>query len=137
MKTTLLILFAASAITSGCATARGAADPPSSRRGEVRVTGTAARAVTVGPATIHAYSEFAGGDVFTVPIVTGGDADCLVNGSRHGAAVKLGADDVVSVAIDAGSVACVAARADRKIELLWHVREDHGTSAAVLMARRP
>ena len=137
MKTTLLILFASFAINAGCATTRNAAVPLSARRGEVRVTGTGARAVTVGPATIHAYSEFAGGDVFTVPVVTGGDADCLVGGNRRGADVKLGADRVVSVAIDANSLACVAARADRKIELLWHVQDGHGTSATVLMAQRP
>ena len=137
MKTTLLILFAASAITSGCATTRGAAAPLSSRRGEVHVAGTTGRAVTVGPATIHAYSEFAGGDLFTVPIVTGKDADCAVSGNGQRTRVGLGADRVVSVAIDAGSIACVAARADRTIELLWHVHGEHATSPSVLMAQRP
>ena len=137
MKTTLLILFAASVVTLGCASTGGVTGL-AVRRGEVHVGGNVPRAVVAGPTTIHAYSAFNGGEVYTVPVVSGGDSDCVAPIAANASSVRLGADRVVSVGIAAGSMACLAAKGGRMVELLWHVQDDGGgASTARLLARGP
>ena len=102
-------------------------------RGEVQVR-AAAKAVVAGPTTIHAVSQFAGGQVFVVDAKAGNDSDCQVAANKTSSAA-LEADRTQTVTARAGQVICVASNGDRTIELLWHARKD-APAPTTYLARR-
>jgi hypothetical protein len=119
MTKTIAILTFVSALTFGAGAAH--ADDSAPTRGQVVVSGAAAKAVVVGPTTIHAYSAFSGGALYVVTAVSGTDADCRAQ--AEGGRTELRADKIVDFAVPAGQVACLAASAPRGVELLWHARK--------------
>ncbi|MEO5769304.1 MAG: hypothetical protein ABIS92_13215 [Polyangia bacterium] len=101
---------------AGCATA------PSGvvARGTVVSRAAATRLIVSGPATVHAYAGFTGGEIHSAPAVTGTDADCAHITNGGSGAVTVPRDRVISVTVAAGDVACLRTTADRGYELLWH-----------------
>jgi hypothetical protein len=91
-------------------------------RGVVEVTGRTVKAVTIGPATVHAYSGFAGGAIFVARASAGTDADCAAALASPAAAhpTTLVADVVVRVQLGVGEVACLVTDTSGAFELLWH-----------------
>src|SRR4029077_12428980 len=85
------------------------------KRGEVQVAAAAAKAVVVGPVAIRAYSEFSGAKLFVVDVVAGTDRDCET-AARSGAGSALAADQVETLNVRAGQMACVASTGERSIE---------------------
>ena len=132
MKTISILLFASS-LTYGCAgTQIGQAVAP--RRHAVLAYGTSVKAVVAGPSAIHAYSGFAGGSLFSAPIVSGTDSDCQAPPPR-GERSELPADRVINFEVGAGYVACLATTTPRSFELLWRDRRDRSAPAALALAR--
>jgi hypothetical protein len=86
-------------------------------RGAVLTSGPSTKVVAAGPIAMHAYSQFAGGSLYTVRAVTGTDADCA---NAKGAPVTLPADRVTNFSVGAGEVACLATTTKGSFELLWH-----------------
>ena len=109
--------LAISMLTVGCASSQIGSRSVTELRGRVTVAEPSVRALVTGPADIHAYSEFAGGVLYTVPAVAGDSRDCT---SARRDVVVLDADRVRSIRIEAGSVACLATVTNRRLELLWH-----------------
>ncbi|HEX3697964.1 MAG TPA: hypothetical protein VH374_21500 [Polyangia bacterium] len=132
---TLSILSLVASFAFGCA-ATGTADHLAvPTRGAVSVAGVARKAIVAGPTTIHAYSGFAGGEIYTAPAVTGTDSDCgAVDGGHTQQSREVGADRVMTIDVGAGDVACLATKTDRRFELLWHV-QNGAQRAPVLVAR--
>jgi hypothetical protein len=104
--------------------ARGPNEPP--LRGAVTSRGPTVRAVRAGPALIHAFSSFTGGELYVVPSVTGGDTDCASGGTNRAVTppTPIVADRRTVLHVGAGQVACVAVRGERAFELLWHAKEE-------------
>jgi len=131
MKTNPMILALVSSLSlfgaAGVAQAQEALKP---QRGSVLVDGKTAKAVVVGPVTIHAYSAFSGATLFVVNASSGTDRDCA--GARVGAA-GVAADRVQSLTVGAGQIVCVATLAAHGSELLWHAQRD--AAAPLLLAR--
>jgi hypothetical protein len=98
----------------------------------VTARGPAIHAVRSGPALIHAYSQFTGGDLFVVPAVTGTDTDCAGVGTNRAAnqSTPIVADRRAVVHVDAGQLACVAVQGERGFELLWHAVEEPAFGSA-------
>jgi hypothetical protein len=90
-------------------------------RGQVQVR-AAAKAVVVGPITIHAVSQFAGGQLFVVDAKAANDGDCQTAANKTSSSA-LEADRTQTVTARAGQVICVASNGDRTIELLWHAQK--------------
>ena len=142
--TSLFVLTASSVVLAcfsfGCAGTRLAdAQSAPHLRGEVHHAGAGDRAVVTGPVTIHAYSGFKGGEVYTVPVASGGDTDCGADRAMSGSRVRLDADRIRQIEIPAGSMACLAADQHRSLELLWHAVEgaSGGARQGVVVARQP
>ena len=135
MKTNSMILALVSALSLG-ATARvaQAQEAPAPKRGTVEVQGEAAKAVVTGPVAIHAYSAFSGASMFVVNAVTGTDSDCL--GTRTSAETSIAADQIQTLTVGAGQVACVATTNARGSELLWHAQKSGVSPAPMMVARR-
>jgi hypothetical protein len=119
MKTKLaaVVLLIVGAV-SGCATS----SPRLATRGRVLSESPGSRVIVAGPATVHAYAGFTGGEIYNSLVVTGADADC----SRlpHGdVPIRVPADRVVSIAVPAGAVACLHTWDGGGYELLWHAAE--------------
>jgi hypothetical protein len=104
-------------------------------RGAIQVAGMARKAIVVGPTTFHAYSGFAGGEIFTAPAVTGTDIDCRAAADTAAHVRRVRADLVVTIAVNPGEIACLATKVDRRIELLWHA-ERNPQSTHSLVARQ-
>ena len=117
-------LLAISTLTFGCASSQIGSHAVTELRGRVTVAEPSVRALVTGPADIHAYSEFAGGAIYTAPAVAGDNRDCT---SAPRDVVVLDADRVRSIRIEPGNVACLATVTNRRFELLWH---GHRTDAA-------
>ena len=130
---TISKLIAISSLAFGCASAQVGRNATPDLRGAVVVKGPSVKAVVAGPVDIHAYSAFAGGTVYTVPAVAGGDADCQAAGAARTA---LDADRVHVVHVEAGQVACLATVKKGSFELLWHGHEQKTAPIAVATARR-
>lgn len=129
-------LFAVSALTLsiltvGCASSQIGSHSVTELRGGVTVTEPSVRALVTGPADIHAYSEFAGGVLYTVPAVAGDSRDCAL--ARRDLLV-LHADRVHSIRIEPGSVACLATVTNRRFELLWHGHRPEAAPATLVAA---
>ena len=94
--------------------------PP--QRGVVEITGRAVKAVTVGPATLHTYSGFAGGAIFVAGAVAGTDADCAAALASPATPrpTTLVPDVVMRIQLGAGEVACLVTDTSGGFELLWH-----------------
>jgi hypothetical protein len=126
MKTTtkhlLSVGFAvASAITTYTPSAKAQSPRDDDWRGTVVVRGKGLRAVTTGPAVVHAYSAFSGGAMFVVPSVAGSDADCVTAfTSSTRPPSPLIADRVALISVGPGEIACLATDTERAFELLWH-----------------
>jgi hypothetical protein len=111
-------------------TATGAASEPripeeAPLRGTVVTHGPTIKAVRAGPAVIHAFSAFAGGDLYTVPAATGTDADCLrPRTSPKLVGQPIEADRRVVVSVGAGELACLSTATQGSFELLWHAHEE-------------
>jgi hypothetical protein len=131
MKTTTKILTLVSFLSLSFAGVAHAGEG-AARRGQVNVQAAAAKAVVAGPAVVKMYSGFSGAQVFVAAASSGTDADCAAAGRTAG--TTLSADQIETVTVAAGQVACVASTGARKIELLWHAQP--ATSAPALMARR-
>lgn len=110
---------------------------PAERRGTVEAKGPAVKAVTTGPALIHAYSSFSGGAVFLAPVVVGGDADCseALAKDRNDRPIPLVADRVLYVPIGAGQVACLRTDTERFFELIWHAFDTDGPETCVAKSK--
>jgi hypothetical protein len=103
----------------GCASAQVGQTSVADLRGNLVVSGAAEKAIVVGPADLHAYAGFKGGEVYTVPAVAGRDADCA---APHAGGRAIEADRTAVVHVGAGQVACVATTNARGLELVWHAR---------------
>lgn len=136
MKTISKIALALALVAGQAGVALAQSNGSAATHGAVQVEGQAAKAVVVGPMTIHAFSEFKGGTLYSVKAVTGTDSDCaLVDGRMDTTALP--ADNVQSFTVGAGRVACIAATTDRNVELLWHAQKDAPASnGTTMMARR-
>ena len=115
--TTKLVGFVALALASFVGTGIASARSANSERGVVVARGPVAKVVAVGPIALHAYSEFAGGSIYTAPAVTGTDRDC--KGSSAGA-LPVQADRIATFAVGEGQVVCLSTTAKGSFELLWH-----------------
>jgi hypothetical protein len=123
--------LAISMLAVGCASAQIGSHSVTELRGRVTVAEPSVRALVTGPADIHAYSEFAGGVLYTAPAVAGDSRDCT---SARRDVVVLDADRVRSIRIDAGSVACLATVTNRRLELLWHGHRPEAAPATLVAA---
>jgi hypothetical protein len=112
----LLALAIATCAVSGTASAHDA----SHLRGDVLTRGPAAKVVAVGPIALHAYSEFAGGTLFSAPAVTGTDRDCALALASQQAGARIPADKITSFTVPQGQVVCLATATKGSFELLWH-----------------
>jgi hypothetical protein len=108
----LVALALASFGRTGIAAARSA----NAEHGIVETRGLVTKVVAVGPIALHAYSQFAGGSLYTAPAVTGTDPDCQGSAS----ATSLGADRITAFAVGGGQVACLKTTTKGSFELLWH-----------------
>jgi hypothetical protein len=124
-KLLALSTLALSTLTAGCASS------VTELRGRVTLAEPSVRALVTGPADIHAYSEFAGGVLYTVPSVAGDSRDCA---SARRDVVVLDADRVHSIRIQPGSVACLATVTNRRLELLWHGHRPAAAPATLVAA---
>jgi hypothetical protein len=122
-------------LTVGCA----ASELPSrteiaSQRGVVVARGPSVKAVTVGPATIHAFSADKGGGLYFVPFNTGTDADCAtnVNDATAPSRAIIEADRRFVFSVTEGDLACVATEGRGRFELLWHTYAGPGMRAAAI-----
>jgi hypothetical protein len=113
---------------AGCATS-----PTLTARGAVLSTVPGARSIVAGPADVHAYSGFSGGEIYLVRSSTSSNSDCA-GAPNHGTSVPIPADKVTSVSVPAGATACLHTRVDDGYELLWHARAGRGPSALVAKA---
>jgi hypothetical protein len=118
-----------------CAGPQVAANGQASR-GAVYLGGPGQKAIVVGPAVIHVYSGFAGGEMYTVPAVSGADEDCRATGAATSPAIRLGADRVVPITVGNGEVACLATHTPHRFELLWHQQKDTTPPSSITVAGR-
>ena len=107
-----VVLALASFGGTGIAAARGA----NAEHGIIKTRGLVTKVVAMGPITLHAYSQFAGGSLYIAPVVTGTDRDC--QGSAR--ETPVGADRITAFAVSAGQVACLNTTTKGSFELLWH-----------------
>jgi hypothetical protein len=124
-------LFVVFAFAFGCAGTQVArpAQHASALRGSVVLDGPSVKAVVVGPSTIHAYSAYEGGSIFTAPVVSGTDSDCRVGAG--GRVSLLPRDRIAAFEVGAGRVACLASARQGSFELLWHTSREPGSSTVL------
>jgi hypothetical protein len=127
MKTIVAGVWVTWGLAGACAQTH--VPPPSEEvplRGTVLTRGPAVKAVRAGPAVIHAYSAFGGGDLYVVPVVTGTDADCTGTATDAAARAQeaIPADRRVTVRVAATELMCLATNAPGNFELLWHAHEE-------------
>ena len=111
--------FLALAIATGAA-GTASAHEAAHQRGDVLTRGPSAKVVAVGPIALHAYSEFAGGTLFSAPAVTGTDRDCSLALATQQIGARVPADKITSFAVPQGQVVCLATATKGSFELLWH-----------------
>ncbi len=112
-----LVGFVALALASFGGTGIASARSASSERGTIEARGPVAKVVAVGPVAFHAYSEFAGGSLYTAPAVTGTDRDCKGSSASR---TPVQADRIATFAVGEGQVACLSTTTKGSFELLWH-----------------
>jgi hypothetical protein len=101
----------------GCASAQVGRNPVADLRGNVVASAQSVKAVVVGPADLHAYAAFKGGEMYLASAGAGHDRDCA---AARTSARALEADRVTVMHVEAGQVACLATPNSRGYELLWH-----------------
>jgi hypothetical protein len=111
-----IVSFVVLALASFGGTGMAATRSANAEHGIVETRGLVTKVVAVGPITLHAYSQFAGGWLYIAPAVTGTDRDC--QGSASGTPV--GADRITAFAVSQGQVACLNTTTKGSFELLWH-----------------
>jgi hypothetical protein len=100
----------------------------SALRGTVVLDGPSVKAVVVGPSTIHAYSAYEGGSIYTAPVVSGTDSDCREHAGRVS---LLPRDRIAAFEVGAGRVACLASAREGSFELLWHTSREPSSSTVL------
>jgi hypothetical protein len=114
-------------LTVGCATARSTNPGATTAAGPIGamvVRGPSVKAVVAGPNTIHVYSAYEGGEIYTAASVSGTDSDCQAAGQHLlGRPARLQADRVATVDVGSGEVACLQTASRGAFELLWHARK--------------
>jgi hypothetical protein len=126
----LVLVFS---FTMGCAGTQVArpTQHATALRGTVVLDGPAVKAVMVGPSTIHAYSAYEGGSIFTAPAVSGTDSDCRLAAGQAARVSLLPRDRITAFEVGAGRVACLASARDGSLELLWHASREPARSTLV------
>lgn len=130
MNTLSKLLFV-SFLGLGCASTQVGRSPVADMRGDVVVSGPSIKAVVVGPADLHVYAAFKGGEMYTAYAVAGHDGDCT---SAHTNARALEADRITVMHVAAGQVACLATPNARGYELLWHAHVPESRAITVAAA---
>jgi hypothetical protein len=115
--TTKIVGFAALALASFGGSGIASARSTRAERGSVVARGAVARVVAEGPIALHAYSQFAGGSLYTAPVVTGTDRDCQ---AAAASTTPVEADRIATFAVGEGQVACLSTKTKGSLELLWH-----------------
>ena len=115
--TTKLVGFVALTLVTLGGTGIASARSLNSERGIVEARGPVAKVVAMGPVAFHAYSEFAGGSLYTAPAVTGTDRDCK---GSSASTTPVQADRIATFAVGEGQVACLSTTTKGSFELLWH-----------------
>jgi hypothetical protein len=108
--------FVALLLSSFGGTGSAAAGSANAQRGSIHARDSVDKMVVVGPIALHAYSQSAGGSLYTAPAVTGTDRDC--QGSVSATPVQ--ADRIATFTVGVGQVACLKTPAKASFELLWH-----------------
>ncbi len=91
---------------------------PEMDHGSLLVKAPSTKALTVGPATLHAYTSVKGGSIYLAPAVTGGDGDCATAAAD---ARPLIADRSAIFVVGAGQVACLSTT-KRAFDLDWRTQ---------------
>ena len=130
MNTISKLLFV-SFLGLGCASTQVGRSPVADLRGDVVASRPSVKAVVVGPAELHAYAAFKGGEMYTASAVAGHDGDCA---SSHMNARALEADRITVIHVAAGQVACLATPNARGYELLWHAHAPASRAITVAVA---
>ena len=130
MNTISKLLFV-SFLGLGCARTQVGRNPVADLRGNVVVSGPSVKAVVVGPADLHAYAGFKGGEMYTASAVAGHDPDCAAVRTN---ARALEADRITVMHVPAGQLACLATPNGRGYELLWHAHVPPSPPIAVAAA---
>jgi hypothetical protein len=123
-------LFVVFSFAFGCASTQVGrpTQSASALRGTVVLDGPSVKAVVVGPSTIHAYSAYEGGSIYTAPAVTGTDSDCR---GAAGRVSLLPRDRIAAVEVGAGRVACLASARAGSFELLWHTSREPASNTVL------
>ncbi len=130
--TTKFAGFVALALATLGGTGIASAKSANSERGVVEARGPVAKVVAAGPIALHAYSQFAGGSLYTAPAVTGTDRDC----QGPSAGTPLEADRVATFVVGSGQVACLETTTKGSFELLWHAVSEPATVVVMAKAGR-
>lgn len=127
--TTKLVGFVALALATFGGTGIASARSGGIERGTVVARGPVAKVVVEGPIALHAYSEFAGGSLYTARAITGTDRDC--KGSSTGT-TAVQADRIATFTVGEGQVACLSTTTKGSFELLWHAVSQPVPASVVL-----
>jgi hypothetical protein len=107
-------------------------NPVADLRGNVVASGPSVKAVVVGPADLHTYAAFKGGEMYTASAVAGHDGDCA---AMHTNTRALEADRITVMHVAAGQVACLATPNASGYELLWHAHVPKSEAITVAAAK--
>jgi len=134
-KNIVSLLLVLSSLSVGCAGLGGAtARETGLRRGAVVTHQQEVKAFVAGPAVVRAYAGSAGGAIYVVPVVSGGDRDCSRIASD---ATPVVAERTATLTVQEGEIACLSTATTRSYELLWRARlGDHGSSPAFASSAR-
>ena len=122
----LAVLALGTLATSGSATAAGTV----ADRGTVVARGQSSKVPVAGPVALHVYAQSSGGEIYTVPSVTGTDKDCA--GTAAGPMTPIAAETVAHISVGDGQVACVSTSTRGAVELVWHAVERPAPTAIFL-----
>lgn len=111
--TVLFLIVVIVVAGAGCATAPGVV------RGTVISRSVGSQVIVRGPATLHAYAGFSGGEIYASRAAARPDADCA-RSLQRGLSTPVPADRIIRVTVPAGEVACLQTQIDTPYELLWH-----------------
>jgi hypothetical protein len=125
-QTTYCLLFSVVAAVGCASTGAGGSSKGTDGGGVGQLRSMVSRdasgkTVVVGPAALHVYAQFAGAEMYTVPVVSGTDRDCqtVVAEERHDT-TRLPADRVIEFYVAPWRLACFSAASNVGAELLWH-----------------
>jgi hypothetical protein len=132
----LLFIAALAALPAACASAGACRDGARAVlvKGRTTMTAPGARALTVGPAVVHAEAAESGATLFYARAETGLDKDC---GRMAGGRFPLAAGRSVTLEIGEDEVACLLAHTSREIRVQWHAHGRGGGNVAASLAMAP